>query len=69
MIKKDKIETNTVLNVARFFAIVSVIMAHSRSLSYCFLNVFTKINSVANCIKHKQLYELLLGIRNKTNKS
>lgn len=42
MIKKDKIETNTVLNVARFFAIVSVIMAHSRSLSYDCLSIFTE---------------------------
>lgn len=42
MIKKDKIETNAVLNVARFFAIISVIMAHSRSESYGFLSVFTE---------------------------
>lgn len=42
MIKKDKIETNTVLIVARFFAIVSVIIAHSRSLSFDYLSVFTE---------------------------
>ncbi|CAM4308967.1 acyltransferase family protein [Flavobacterium terrigena] len=42
MIKKDKIETNAVLNVARSFAIISVIMAHSRSLSYDYLSVFTE---------------------------
>lgn len=42
MIKKDKIETNAVLNVARFFAIISVIMAHSRNVSYDYLSIFTE---------------------------
>lgn len=42
MSKETKIDINSVLNVARFFAIISVIIAHSRSLSYEYLSIFTE---------------------------